>query len=317
MFVDNAKILIKGGHGGAGKASFYPGFKSGPDGGNGGKGGDVYLVGTNDLLALRPFTKDKVLAAGSGVAGGSNRKFGSNGKDLDVIIPIGTEVKVEGTDEVYQVLENGERILICKGGIGGRGNYELKSPRNTTPLYAQPGRPGEEKKVEFNLKLIADFGLIGLPNAGKSSLLNVLTNAKAKIANYPFTTLEPNLGVYQDKIIADIPGLIEGASGGKGLGIKFLKHIEKTKALIHCIGADDEDIEKSYQIVRDELKGFNLDLLEKEEIIVLTKSDLLEKADLEKKIKSFKKARKKVLTVSIYDDWSIAQLEKIIKNSLI
>lgn len=310
MFVDDADIILKAGHGGPGKVSFFPGEKSGPDGGNGGRGGDVYVKATTDLMALQQYTYKKTISAGNGEPGGRNTSFGENGKDIEILMPVGTLITDKDTGEEFEITDRNQRFLICKGGLGGRGNAEFKSSVRTTPKFAQPGLPGQERKLHLNLRLIAEFGLIGLPNAGKSSLLNELTKANAKVANYPFTTLEPNLGVLDGKILADIPGLIEGASDGKGLGIKFLKHIEKTSKLLHCITAESDDLLRDYQIVRNELEKFSPELKEKEEIILITKSDLVDKKELEKKEKSLKKTKKKILIVSIHDWDSLESLKK-------
>lgn len=315
MIIDEAEVTFRAGHGGPGKVSFFPGKKSGPDGGNGGRGGDIYLKVTSDLTALNQFTREKFLRAEDGESGGSNRRSGKDGKDLEILMPVGTSLIDKNTNGEIELSDLNQRILICKGGIGGRGNFELKSSRRTTPMFAQKGLPGEEKHFIVVLKLIADFGLIGLPNAGKSSLLNELTTASVKTADYPFTTLEPNLGVLNGKILADIPGLIEGASEGKGLGIKFLKHIEKVSLLLHCIEADSEDVVKDYQTVIQELKSFNPELINKEEIILVTKSDLVDKEDLDKKMKTLKKFKKLVIPVSIYDWDSLEGFKKIFLNS--
>jgi GTP-binding protein len=314
MLVDEAKITVKAGHGGPGKVSFFPGLKSGPDGGNGGRGGNVYLKGTTDLMALRPFTISKTVAAENGQMGESFQKTGRDGKDITVLIPLGSEIKDLETGETIDIDEDGLTLIIAEGGLGGKGNFELRSSRNTTPMRAQQGLPGQERKLEIQLKLIADFGLIGLPNAGKSSLLNELTAATPKIADYPFTTLEPNLGVFEKKILADIPGLIEGASSGKGLGIKFLKHIEKTKVLLHCISAESDDVVRDYQTIRQELEKYNSELLKKEEIILLTKSDAVDQSELKVKNSELKKLKKKVLVVSIHDWDSLEQLKKLLSN---
>lgn len=312
MLTDEVEIILKGGHGGAGKVSFGPGARSGPDGGNGGRGGDLYINVTSDLFALNQFSKTKILQAGDGESGGGNLKFGKEGKDLEISLPLGTTLLDKETREELELNDLNQRILIAKGGLGGRGNADFKSSKNTTPMFAQKGLPGDEKKLKVILKLIADFGLIGLPNVGKSSLLNELTAATAKVANYSFTTLEPNLGVLNSKVLADIPGLIEGASEGKGLGIKFLKHIEKVKLLLHCLSAESEDVASDYRVVRTELGNFNPKLLEKEEIILLTKSDLAEKGNLGKKIKVLKKFKKEVLPVSIHDFDSLENLKKLL-----
>jgi len=312
MLIDEVEIILRGGHGGAGKVSFYPGLKSGPDGGNGGKGGDVYIKVTSDLTALNQFSREKLREAENGKPGESNRKFGKDGADIEVTLPIGTVLTDELTAEEIEINDLDQRILIAKGGLGGRGNYEFKSSRRTTPKYAQPGLFGEEKRFKVELKLIADLGLIGLPNAGKSSLLNELTAAKAKIAEYPFTTLEPNLGVLDHKVLADIPGLIEGAAEGKGLGIKFLKHIEKVTLLLHCIAADSDNVMRDYKTVRQELEKFDRGLEDKQEIILLTKSDLVDKKDLDKKIQALKKLKKEVHPVSIHDYEALEDLKQIL-----
>jgi GTPase len=309
MLIDEVDIILRGGHGGAGKVSFGRGKYSGPDGGNGGKGGSIYLKVTSDLTALNQFSKETVLTGENGTAGGSNQKFGKDGKDLILTLPLGTELIDKKNGDVFKLEELDQEVLICKGGLGGKGNTEFKSPSNTTPMYAQKGLNGQERELKVHLKLIADFGLIGLPNAGKSSLLNELTNANAKVGDYNFTTLEPNLGVLEGRVIADIPGLIEGASSGKGLGIRFLKHIEKVGLLLHCISAISEDPVKDYQIIRKELGDYNLELLEKEEIILLTKSDLAEPKELEKKKKELKKFKKDILTVSVHDWDSLTALK--------
>lgn len=314
MLVDEIDITVMGGHGGAGRVSFRGKKGGGPDGGNGGKGGDVYAEVTSDLYALNKFISKKVLAAQSGEPGGTNEKTGANANDLILVMPVGTFITDEEGKEIG-LDELGKKVLLAKGGLGGKGNAFFKSPSNTTPRYGQPGLSGEEKKLNLKLKLIADFGLIGLPNAGKSSILNELTSAGAKIGDYPFTTLEPNLGMLSNKIIADIPGLIEGASEGKGLGHKFLKHIEKVKLLLHCISSESDDPVKDYKVIIGELKKYNPKLLEKQEIILLTKSDLVDKKDLEKKIKGLNKTKKQIIPVSIYDWESLQSLIKILADN--
>ncbi len=313
MLIDEVEIILKAGHGGPGRVSFNPGKKKGPNGGNGGKGGDVYLTVTSDLRALNQFSKSKEKEAGNGEMGGNYQKSGKDGEDLVIRMPLGSEIRDLKTEEIFELNDLDKRILICKGGLGGRGNYELRSSIKTTPMYAQKGLAGEEKILKVELKFLANFGLIGLPNAGKSSLLNELTQANVKTAEYPFTTLEPNLGVWEGKVIADIPGLIEGASEGKGLGIKFLKHIEKVGLLIHCIAADSENVERDYQTVTGELESFNTETTTKKEIILLTKSDLVSKEEIQKKTKTLKKFKKDILPVSIHDWDSLQDLEKLLK----
>ncbi len=312
MLIDEVEITLKAGHGGAGKVSFNPGQKAGPNGGDGGRGGDIYISVTSDLRALNQFSRTQLKEAENGVMGDNFQKSGKDGEDLELEMPLGTELTDLQTKEKFILDDLNSRILICKGGIGGQGNFALRSSRNTSPKYAQRGRFGQERNLKVELKFIADFGLIGLPNAGKSSLLNELTSANVKIADYPFTTLEPNLGVWNGKVIADIPGLIEGASEGKGLGIKFLKHIEKVKLLLHAVPADSENIEKDYKVVLGELEKYNPEMLKKKEIILLTKSDLVEKKDLEKKLKILKKYKKEILPISIHDWDSITKLKELL-----
>lgn len=314
MLIDEVEITLKSGHGGAGRVSFNPGKKKGPNGGNGGKGGDIYLTVTSDLYSLNQFSKTKIREADNGGMGGNYQKSGKDGQDLEIRMPLGTEILDLKTGEKFELNNLNQRILICKGGLGGKGNFELRSSRRTTSLYAQKGLRGQEKQLKVELKFLADFGLIGLPNAGKSSLLNELTAASVKVADYPFTTLEANLGVWGGKIIADIPGLIEGASQGKGLGIKFLKHIEKVDLLLHCIAVDSEKLVEEYQTVRKELENFNPEILSKMEIILLTKSDLVTKEDLRQKIKALKKFKKDVFSISIHDWDSLEKLKEFLKG---
>lgn len=314
MFIDEAQIYVKAGNGGNGRVSFRKKPERGPDGGNGGKGGDICVEVISDINGLRPYAGKKNHFAENGFAGLTNNKTGRNGQDLNLKMPIGTELADSAIGFKLELKKIGEKIIICRGGRGGRGNFEFRSSKNTTPRFAETGKQGEEKNLCLTLRLIAHFGLIGLPNAGKSSLLNELTAAKAKIADYPFTTLEPNLGVLQGKVMADIPGLIAGASKGRGLGIKFLKHIEKVSLLIHCIDASSPDILNDYQIVRNELETFNPKLIKKREIIVLTKKDLVDKNILAQKIKNLKKLKKQVLAVSILDEKSLKQLAIYLKK---
>lgn len=315
MLIDEAEIVLTAGHGGAGKVSFNPGKKGGPNGGSGGKGGDVYLSVTADLKALNRFSKSKSLEAQNGEQGGSFNKTGRNGQDLDIQLPLGAEVTDLKTGEIFVLNNLDTKILICRSGLGGKGNFELKSSRRTTPEFAQKGLSGQQRKLKVELKFIADFGLIGLPNAGKSSLLNELTAANVKTAEYPFTTLEPNLGAWRGKIIADIPGLIEGAAEGKGLGIKFLKHIEKVKLLLHCIPADSENVLKDYWIVKKEMEKYSPGLIKKMEIVILTKSDLVEKSQIEQKMNQLKKLKVPVLTVSIHDFDSLQNLQEALNKT--
>jgi GTP-binding protein len=262
------------------------------------------------------FRYKKKVFAEDGINGGKQNLYGRNGKDTILLLPIGTLITDLKSSEKFETLNTKDKILIAKGGKGGRGNNEFKSATNQTPYYAEKGEVGEEKRLLLELKLIADIGLIGLPNSGKSSLLSVLTNAHPKIGDYPFTTLEPNLGVMQGFIIADIPGLIEGASSGKGLGIKFLKHVEKTKVLVHCIDITSEDLEKDYKTIRKELVDYSTTLGEKIEVVLLTKSDLLNEDDIKKQIKIIKKLNNNSYPMSIYDLESLELLKNVLDKLL-
>lgn len=318
MLVDEVTVLVKAGNGGNGSASFKRNAqtaKGGPDGGNGGKGGDVYIVGVNDIDALVVFKYKKEAKAEDGINGGRQQLYGRNGQDLIVKVTLGTVVKDLSNNTEFEITDINTKVLLARGGKGGRGNMEFKSATNQTPKFAETGEKGEVKKIYFQLKLIADIGLIGLPNAGKSSLLEALTRAHPKIGDYPFTTLEPNLGVMQGLVIADIPGLIEGASTGKGLGDKFLKHVERTRVLVHCVDVTQENPLEAHKTVREELRNFNPVLLEKKEIIVLTKTDNLDPKKVEAILKKFKKINENVLPVSIYDDNSLENLRLALKTS--
>lgn len=317
MLVDDVTIKIKGGDGGKGVVSFRQNEgnpRGGPDGGNGGNGGDVYFIGTSDLTALQVFQFKKFLKADDGIQGKHKNLYGKNAEDLYIKVPVGTRITDIHHNRVTEINEIGQKVLLAHGGIGGRGNNEFKSATNQTPRFAEPGTPGQEKEVRLELRIIADIGLIGLPNAGKSSLLEALTNARPKVAAYPFTTLEPNLGMLGPIILADIPGLIEGASGGKGLGIKFLKHIEKTKLLVHCIDVASEDVVADYHLVRNEFKNYNEELLQKKELILLTKNDLVDKKVVTEKMKLLKKLNKNIYTVSVLDDESMNSLIKVFEK---
>lgn len=319
MLVDDVTVLIKAGNGGNGSVSLKRNAqtaKGGPDGGNGGKGGDVYIVGVNDIDALVIFKYKKEIRAEDGINGGRQQLYGRNGVDLVIKVTLGTVVKDLSNNTEFEVTDVNSKVLLARGGRGGRGNMEFKSATNQTPKYAETGERGEVKKIHFELKLIADIGLIGLPNAGKSSLLSVLTRANPKIGDYPFTTLEPNLGVMEGLVIADIPGLIEGASNGKGLGDKFLKHVERTKVLVHCVDTTSKNPLEVYKTVREELRNFNPVLLEKKEIIVLTKTDNSEPKIIDALTKKFKKISENVLPISIYDDNSLEILKIALKSSL-
>ena len=314
MLVTEINIKLKAGDGGNGKVSFYKGRK-GPDGGNGGKGGSIFIVSTSNIYDLSNLSKSTKIEAENGQHGMSNNKAGKSGEDLDVKVPIGAIITDKNSKEVFEVTNKDYRFLLCQGGRGGKGNWEHRSSKNVTPMYAQKGFKGQERDLYINLKLIADYGLIGFPNAGKSSLLKEITNANPKIGDYPFTTLEPNLGELEGKIIADIPGLIEGASKGKGLGIKFLKHIEKVSLLFHCLSCELKEPEKNYQQIRNELKNYNPELLKIPEIILLTKTDLKSEKEIKLILKALKKLKKQILPISIHNLESLEKLKTLISKN--
>jgi GTPase len=318
MLVDNVGLIIKAGNGGDGAATFLRNestAKGGPDGGNGGNGGSIFFQGSTNINDLREFRYKKRIAAENGIPGKHKKLFGKNAPDLTIYLPLGTRVTDTISGRVIEITDVNTKVSAAHGGKGGRGNTEFKSATNQAPRYAEKGTLGEEKKLFLELRIIADVGLIGLPNAGKSSLLSVLTNATPKIANYAFTTLEPNIGMMGKYAIADIPGLIEGASKGKGLGVEFLKHIEKTKILVHCIDATSEDVKKVYEIVRNEFKQYNTSLLEKPEIILLTKTDLADEEQIKNNIKILK-TKGRTLTASIYDLKSLELLKETLEEAI-
>ena len=316
MIFDDVTIEIKAGQGGDGAASFrrekfVP--RGGPDGGNGGKGASVYFEAVNDITALRYFRFKKHIKADRGTHGKGKKKHGKNAEDLVIKIPVGTTVTNLQSGYVWEFDTVGMKKRVARGGNGGRGNFEFLSNENRAPDEAEEGAPGEVVNLNLSLAFIADIGLIGLPSAGKSSLLNALTEAEVKVGAYPFTTLEANLGALGGTIIADIPGLIEGAHGGKGLGIKFLKHIEKTKVLVHCVDVTSEDVVKDYKTIREELKEYNPELLEKKEIILLTKTDLVDEKEIESQKKKMDKFGE-VHTVSIIDDDRLKKLHTVLTS---
>ncbi len=285
-FIDYVKIFCASGHGGAGsmhlhRAKYVP--KGGPDGGDGGRGGHIILKANPQFWTLIHLKYRKHVKADNGGHGEGGLRTGKNGQDIVLEVPVGTVAKDAETEEVlFEMMEPGEERILCKGGRGGLGNNNFKSATNQTPRYAQPGEEGEEGWFILELKLLADVGLVGFPNAGKSTLLAAITAAKPKIANYAFTTLEPNLGIvkyYDDRsfVMADIPGIIEGAHEGKGIGIRFLRHIERNSVLLFMVSTEEDDIAAGYQTLLNELKEYNPELLDKERVLAITKCDLIDK----------------------------------------
>lgn len=290
-FIDYVKIFFHSGKGGSGSAHLQRTAqdpKAGPDGGDGGKGGDVILRGNRNHWTLLHLRYTKHMIAEDGGCGSANQCFGKNGENIYVEVPLGTVVKDPETGEFLgEVTEDGEEYIIMKGGRGGQGNVHFKTPTRQTPRFAQPGEEGTEGWLALELKVLADVGLVGFPNAGKSTLISVLSNAKPKIADYPFTTLKPNLGMvayrdYKSFVIADIPGIIQGASEGKGLGLRFLRHIERNAILLFMVPCTSESIKKEYKILLHELKSYNPELLDKKRILAITKCDLLTDSELKK-----------------------------------
>ena len=317
MFIDELTLHFKAGRGGDGVVRWRQekGIeKGGPWGGNGGKGGDVYAVGHRDIGLLAKYKNLKVFVAGNGEPGSKGLKQGKEGDDLEIKVPVGSRLTNLATGHVIEILNDGEKTLLLKGGRGGLGNNHFKSSTNQNPMQATSGEEGEEADFHIELLMIVDIGLVGLPNAGKSSLLNALTSAKSKVGDFPFTTLEPSLGMFYGLVLADIPGLIEGASEGKGLGHKFLRHIERTKALLHCISIENENPIEAYKIVRKELEHYNKDILKKPEMIVLTKIDMISETEVNKKISLLKKISTNVVPVSILIDETIKNLQFTISN---
>ncbi|MEM8763066.1 MAG: GTPase ObgE [Bacteroidota bacterium] len=300
-FVDYVKVYVASGKGGKGSVHLHREkyiTKGGPDGGDGGRGGHVIVKGNKNLWTLVHYKFKKHFKAGHGEHGSKNRSTGADGSDIYLEVPLGTVIRDTETNNVlFEITEDGEQRIVLEGGKGGRGNWHFKSPTNQTPRYAQPGIPGQEMQVTLELKVLADVGLVGFPNAGKSTLLSVMTSAKPKIADYEFTTLKPNLGIVQHRgftsfVMADIPGIIEGAAEGKGLGHYFLRHIERNATLLFLIPADSKDVSSEYQILLDELRRYNPELLDKDRLVAISKSDMLDeelmsemRAELAKDIK--------------------------------
>lgn len=309
MLIDDVTIRVTAGKGGDGVALFARNLMTqGPTGGDGGDGGDVVAVGVTDLGALRYFRNRKVIRAAAGGNGGQNICTGGRGADAELLVPVGTVIHDLTDGGSREIVQRGQRIIVAKGGNGGFGNYHFRSSTNTTPLRANAGIAGQEKEIRLELKLIADVGLIGYPNVGKSSLLNALTNASGKVGNYAFTTLEPNLGVYYDLILADLPGLIEGAAEGRGLGHKFLRHVERTRALLHLVAADSADPLHDYDTVRAELGAYNPALLEKPEWVVVSRADERDVNAVVDIAAALTARNPRVSVLSLLDDASVAAL---------
>lgn len=315
MLVDDIKIRVAGGHGGRGSVAFERNkLALGPTGGSGGLGGSVFAEAVSDIGVLAQFRFEKQKKAENGENGQRQYRDGHTGKDIILKMPVGTVIHNLTTGFDQELVKIGEKVLVAKGGLGGKGNFLFRSSTNTSPKQFQSGLPGEEFELRLELKLIADIGLVGLPNAGKSSLLNELTNAKSKIANYQFTTLEPHLGAYYGLILADLPGLIEGASEGRGLGIKFLRHIERTKTIFHLISAESDDVARDYKIIRQELKNYNPELSKKEEFVFLNKTDLLDKTEIKNKLAELKKIKVKATPISVFDLDSLEEVKKVLNK---
>ncbi len=318
MFVDELTLHLTAGRGGDGvvrwlheKGKEY----GGPSGGNGGKGGDIFAIAVRDIGILSTYRNVKAFTAGRGGDGAKNNMQGGEGEDIYIKVPVGSRITNLTTHYSSDLLKEGETLLLLKGGRGGLGNAHFKSSTNIRPEESTNGEEGDEADFSIELLMVVDVGLIGLPNAGKSSLLNALTSAKSKIGDFPFTTLEPSLGDLYGLVIADIPGLIEGAAEGKGLGHKFLRHIERTRVLLHCIPADIDDPEESYKIVRNELGLYNKDILEKPEVILLTKVDLLTPNEMNKKIDALKKITPHVFGITILDDRMIKSFSEYLTQN--
>lgn len=315
MLIDDVTISVKAGTGGDGLVAWNKNKMSlGPTGGDGGKGGDVYLRGVLNIGALSRFRNIKDFAANDGKTGEGQRKTGKDGKGLVLDVPIGTVVHNLSNKQTLEIERVDQQLLIAKGGEGGRGNFSFRSSRNTSPKQYTSGKPGEKFRLRLELKLIADVGLIGFPNAGKSTLLNSLTSARSKVANYPFTTLEPNLGVYYELILADIPGLIAGAAEGKGLGIKFLRHIERTKILFHLISAHSKDPAKDYRTIRNELRKYSKKLLQKKEYVFLSRCDDVPENILQMRLGQMKKAKIECSPISILEDDKMQEVKNILNQ---
>ena len=328
QFIDEAIIRVKAGNGGNGAVSFRRAKyipKGGPDGGDGGKGGDIIIKCVGNINTLLDFKYKKDYEAQNGENGHGSNMHGKSGEDLTINVPKGTQIYFDEEDEENSIdfTEVGQEVIIAKGGNGGFGNAYFKSSVNQAPRHANPGQEGEEFELFLKLKILSDVGLVGLPNAGKSTFLSVVSKAKPKIANYPFTTLEPQLGVVRvddyDFVVADLPGLIEGASEGKGLGDRFLKHTERCGVLLHLIDINSEDIYKDYKTIRKELETYNKKLAKKVEVIALTKCETLNQDEIQEKLKNFEKklkSKKKIFVISSVARIGITELLREVKEKV-
>lgn len=319
MLIDEITLHLKAGRGGNGVVRWLheKGKEfGGPSGGDGGRGGHILVKGIRDIGALLRYRHVHDMKSESGLPGANKSMHGRDGADLVLAFPLGSVLTNTRTGEQIELLNESEEIILLRGGAGGRGNEHFKGSINRNPTEWTPGKAGEEANFHIELQIIADAGLVGLPNAGKSSLLNALTNASAKVGAYAFTTLEPNLGDCYGKIIADIPGLIEGASAGRGLGDKFLRHIRRTKTLLHCVALDDENYKDSYEVIRTELATYDTELSIKKEWIVLTKSDTVTAEKISEVGAYFQKEKKRVFVVSILDEAQVKVLRDAIVQEL-
>jgi GTPase len=315
MLVDHIEVRLEAGPGGRGSVAFQKvRLNRGPTGGDGGNGGNIYFEGVSDISILASMSANKVIRAEKGGDGRGQFIDGTRGQDKIIKVPTGTLIINKESGFTKEITKVGERILAAGGGKGGRGNFKFRSSTNTTPKEFEYGTPGDVADYVLELRLIADVGLVGMPNAGKSSLLNELTAAKSKVANYAFTTLEAHLGDYYGTIIADIPGLIEGASEGKGLGDKFLKHVERTKTIFHLISAESDDVVRDYKIIRKELAAYNPALQEKTEHVFITKSDMVDAGEMKKKVAALKKIKVSATPISILDEKSMKEVQKILNK---